>query len=707
AITFPEFEKIKKYLTNLVNVPLAEGITPLKKLVEKESSVELINLFLQQGAISEGIDFTKYCETSNVEMAIVQNCSHLVKLLIGRRLLSPPQLPQLIACAGNNAQIEILDELIRFHIQQPLTYHILETYLSTSISAERQRCLEILNQVFEHNKEAINESYKNSSLLIQAVLVKETILVDFLLERGADPNFKGIEDETALILACIHQQIKILRSLLTKGADPNLKRHDGISPLYMAMVKNDLEAFEMLLKNNADPNLKSYAGQSPLYVAMKKNDLKAFKMLLKNGADPNLEIVDEEGVIRLLDYVIAANNYPQIELLLKYGVDIEYHSDFLAKHLSTKTLNKLNKGVLDKNWLSPLGISFSNYLRWYTKDASNTALKITKLFLKTYARREIFIDENLLNEFIETAIELEDNELESLFTSFQKDQDSLCRKHNLMQVDQISTSPISNIGQATLSQLPPTTESVAIPATIEVNKEGDNVNNNNISAVSLFPPSNIQKDKKSSFAYLKSLGFTKEEIINMCKESVEKNKKNTAKTAKYSTSTFWTRYHLPESLSWSNVNFNKESLRSMSLGTNIFFYLELKALRQQGCDEETLSHFKQVRVRMDGAHVEKLEGDYSLNIIINKNEPSLRVKATHELRIFSSEARVLLFSIAADGENNKQYKLYIGGKFLANGLHELKDEKALKQSRKAIQITLSPPENEAIVPGCSAKTFSC
>ncbi|MGB6976109.1 MAG: ankyrin repeat domain-containing protein [Gammaproteobacteria bacterium] len=88
-----------------------------------------------------------------------------------------------------------------------------------------------------------------------------------------------------------------------------------------------------------------------------------------------------------------------------------------------------------------------------------------------------------------------------------------------------------------------------------------------------------------------------------------------------------------------------------------------QALRQYGCNEETLKQFKQVRARMDGHHIKKLEGDYYLDVLINREKIPLRVKVTHELRIFSSEARVLLFSLAADDEKNKQYKLYIAGIF--------------------------------------------
>ncbi|MGB6977525.1 MAG: ankyrin repeat domain-containing protein [Gammaproteobacteria bacterium] len=640
-------------------------------------------MFLQKGAISKDIDFSKYAETSKVKMAIDKNCLHLVELLIAKDLLKTKGEAEkiiFINCAVGHGHIEIWDQLTRFHYKMPLAYFLLEGYLTRS-GHESEKCLEVLEKVFKCRKEAINESYKESSLLIQAVIAGDIMLVNFLLEQGADPNFRGNNGETAILAACIKEQTQILKSLLEKSGDPNLKRNNELSPLYIT-----------------------------LGIALRKKDFKAFEMLLKYGADPNVETSIEGGMLRPLDMAFTENNFVPVELLLKHGADIEYQCDILFKKLSELTLENIRLGNLNKSITSPLGMMLASYLfRYMEIDNSPFFLKTMKLLMKTYASREILMEESLLNELIATANALGNNELGALFASFQEDQAILHQKRAQMmlatsvisspQVDPIAIQIVNNVSPAEKDSIPAATIEKSIAS-----KESANDNNNNMNAA---------QDGESAFTYLKKFGFTPQEITDMRKRSAERNKKNVDKIAKYSKQTFWDKYHVPESLSWQGVKFNKRHLQEMFLGENRFFYLDAKALEMQRCSEEMLQSFKNVRARMDDIHIKILEGDHYLDASINEEALHYGIRMTHELRIFNSEARVLLFPLASD--EDKKYQLYIACKFMPQGLHTLKDEKALKQSNKGkkhsqhkhvLKVTLAPPDDDAMAPSCSTKTFT-
>ncbi|MGB6977110.1 MAG: hypothetical protein WBE18_06640 [Gammaproteobacteria bacterium] len=142
----------------------------------------------------------------------------------------------------------------------------------------------------------------------------------------------------------------------------------------------------------------------------------------------------------------------------------------------------------------------------------------------------------------------------------------------------------------------------------------------------------------------------------------------------------------------------------MSLGTNKFFYLDVKALVQQGCDKEMLHRLQQVTGIMNGRNMKPLVGEYYLDISINGAASLKNLPITHELRIANSQARVLVVTLASD--QDKKYLLYIGCKFLPRGLHELRDEKALQQSNKSknqilnknvAKITLVAVEDKTMV----------
>ena len=56
-------------------------------------------------------------------------------------------------------------------------------------------------------------------------------VVEFLLERGADPNVQGDDGWTPLHYAVSRYHVDVARVLLDHGADPTIRDNEGMTPL--------------------------------------------------------------------------------------------------------------------------------------------------------------------------------------------------------------------------------------------------------------------------------------------------------------------------------------------------------------------------------------------------------------------------------------------------------------------------------------------
>lgn len=80
-------------------------------------------------------------------------------------------------------------------------------------------------------------------------------------------------------------QIALL--LLQKGADPNLRDRDGNTAMMTAVNVGNLEVIPLLLKVKANVNQGNNSGETPLIRAVQRRDLQLVRTLLTAGADPD------------------------------------------------------------------------------------------------------------------------------------------------------------------------------------------------------------------------------------------------------------------------------------------------------------------------------------------------------------------------------------------------------------------------------------
>ncbi|CAJ1060232.1 DNA-binding protein RFXANK [Xyrichtys novacula] len=103
--------------------------------------------------------------------------------------------------------------------------------------------------------------------LMWAAAFGEKAMVDFLLEKGADPKTIARERESALTLASSGGYVDIVESLLRHGVDINTYDWNGGTPLLYAVRGNHIKCVEALLgKYQLNPYLHSIVIKSREYL---------------------------------------------------------------------------------------------------------------------------------------------------------------------------------------------------------------------------------------------------------------------------------------------------------------------------------------------------------------------------------------------------------------------------------------------------------
>lgn len=145
----------------------------------------------------------------------------------------------------------------------------------------QEECLGILLTVLP---EAINQRDKQEKTpLFLAVENDNVVCVEYLLEKGADPNIGNKDRETALHKACEHESPDMGALLLQNGAEVNRGCCRGWTALHEAVCHNNAEICDLLLRAGANLNRKNIYGITPFFLAAQAGCLEALTLLMDNG----------------------------------------------------------------------------------------------------------------------------------------------------------------------------------------------------------------------------------------------------------------------------------------------------------------------------------------------------------------------------------------------------------------------------------------
>ncbi|XP_068219711.1 uncharacterized protein [Palaemon carinicauda] len=160
---------------------------------------------------------------------------------------------------------------------------------------------ELINVLLERNcdttipnKEGQYFTHLVNEFLVTAVDGSKVAQVISLLKGRADPNTRDPYGYTVLCQAAFKGDLLVVEALLDAGADPNLPDdNQGKTPLHYASAWGHLFIVKALLDKGASVNIKDKVGATPLHEAAREGFEDVMTVLIGRGCDING--TDEEG----------------------------------------------------------------------------------------------------------------------------------------------------------------------------------------------------------------------------------------------------------------------------------------------------------------------------------------------------------------------------------------------------------------------------
>lgn len=210
----------------------------------------------------------------------------------------------------------------------------------TAIELDDRRRISYLLNSGENNQYTISSYYKYSPIFF-AIRGSKLKILEMLIDKGHDINFKNGFGETPLHYAVYHENIEAVKLLLQSGA-LFLKNKKGNTPLSQSVYADNLNLVKLLIKYGADIRVRNNDGFSLLHLAASIKKSNTLKYLIKLGLSVHSEC--KSGLTPIYCAIIWGNK-ENIEMLLKYGADIN--------HVSKKNLTPLSMAEFWKKDLVP------------------------------------------------------------------------------------------------------------------------------------------------------------------------------------------------------------------------------------------------------------------------------------------------------------------------------------------------------------------
>ncbi|MBN1518383.1 ankyrin repeat domain-containing protein [Candidatus Sumerlaeota bacterium] len=208
------------------------------------------------------------------------------------------------------------------------------------------------------NIDLVSSGVASLTPLEMAIIHQNHDWIEWLLEHGADPNFRRDEyDPTAILEAAANGDIAVMQQLIDHGASLTQKwrteNDKCLYPIHMAAAQSgSVEAIEFLLSHGAELNMQddyqcpplSMAacnghpviaeyliergaavdladpwGHTALYWAANIEDPEVMKVLLEHGADPDQQTPKKQP---LVFYALENCDVRILELLIQHGADV-------------------------------------------------------------------------------------------------------------------------------------------------------------------------------------------------------------------------------------------------------------------------------------------------------------------------------------------------------------------------------------------------
>lgn len=138
---------------------------------------------------------------------------------------------------------------------------------------------------------------QTDSPLIVAAMEGHSTMVDLLLMKGAEIEYKNERGNTALIIAAEEGRLDVVCVLVKFGALVEQKNSCGCNALMLASKNGHTNVVRFLLSKNADVNEKSNRGYTSLMFACTANSVEIVQMLIEAGVTPSANSEDNYNAL--------------------------------------------------------------------------------------------------------------------------------------------------------------------------------------------------------------------------------------------------------------------------------------------------------------------------------------------------------------------------------------------------------------------------
>ncbi|XP_076600251.1 dynein axonemal heavy chain 12 [Chaetodon auriga] len=194
--------------------------------------------------------------------------------------------------------------------------------------------LEVVETLLRKGADVLSQAQDEASVLYEASSSGDPSVISLLLEYGADANVAKHTGHMPIHRVAHRGHLEALKMLIpvTSVGEVN---DSGMSPLHSAAAGGHTHCLKALLDAGYDPNYmlhpwvrRNYDDErkSALFFAVSNNDVPSAKLLLENGAMAN------QDPIKCLQVALRLGNYELINLLLRFGANVNYYCRVNTTH---------------------------------------------------------------------------------------------------------------------------------------------------------------------------------------------------------------------------------------------------------------------------------------------------------------------------------------------------------------------------------------
>ena len=173
---------------------------------------------------------------------------------------------------------------------------------------------------------AASGAFGGKTPLYRAAEINQLAVVKFLLDSGADVNFRTYANGVTALLGAVSSGHKgMVEYLLSRNANIDLAGEEGMSnfsgtPLHRAVELGFKAVVTTLLEHKPKLNVRDKFGRTPLNIAASRGYLAIVEELIKAGASVKDKGKDDDTA---LHSAASSGNKGVVEYLLKQGAELE------------------------------------------------------------------------------------------------------------------------------------------------------------------------------------------------------------------------------------------------------------------------------------------------------------------------------------------------------------------------------------------------